>query len=80
MGVYAGTPAYSAPEQLRRDFLDRLPNEAVQGPSRDDWGSTDAATAQYWGQRTAAFHGITTWSPTANWPDSWVSPPTTSLS
>jgi len=51
---------------IARDFLDRLPNEAVQGPSRDDWGSTDAATAQYWGQRTAAFHGITTWSPTVD--------------
>ena len=31
---------------------------------RVDWGSKDAATAAYWAQRTAAFHGIVTWSPT----------------
>lgn len=51
---------------IARDFLDRLPNDAVQGPSRSDWGSTDAATAGYWAQRTAAFHGVTTWSPTVD--------------
>ncbi|MFP6771641.1 MAG: FAD-dependent oxidoreductase [Alphaproteobacteria bacterium] len=49
---------------LARDILDRLPKDAVQGPERSDWGSADAATARYWAQRTAAFHGITTWSPT----------------
>ncbi|MDA1097359.1 MAG: FAD-dependent oxidoreductase [Proteobacteria bacterium] len=49
---------------IAHDFLDRLPADAVQGPPRADWGSSDAATAAYWGQRTAAFHGITTWSPT----------------
>jgi hypothetical protein len=46
------------------DLMDRLPKEAVQGPQRGDWGSRDAATAAYWAQRTAAFHGIVTWSPT----------------
>ncbi len=51
---------------LARDFMDRLPKDAVQGPTRADWGSADAATAAYWGQRTAAFHGITTWSPTVD--------------
>ena len=51
---------------IARDFLDRLPDDAVQGPSRTDWGSSDAATASYWAQRTAAFHGITTWSPTVD--------------
>ncbi len=51
---------------IAHDFLDRLPGEAVQGPPRGDWGSADAATAAYWGQRTAAFHGITTWSPTVD--------------
>jgi hypothetical protein len=29
-----------------------------------DWGRADAATAAYWKERTAAFHGIVTWSPT----------------
>jgi hypothetical protein len=44
--------------------MDRLPKEAIQGPGRADWGSKDAATAAYWAQRTAAYHGIVTWSPT----------------
>jgi hypothetical protein len=51
---------------IAHDFLDRLPTDAVQGPPRSDWGSQDAATARYWGQRTASFHGITTWSPTVD--------------
>ena len=49
---------------IAHDYLDRLPSEAKQGPARSDWGSTDAATAAYWRQRTAAFHDIVTWSPT----------------
>jgi hypothetical protein len=49
---------------IAADLMDRLPKEAVQGPKNIDWGSRDAATAAYWAQRTAAFHGIVTWSPT----------------
>ncbi len=48
------------------DYLDRLPKDAVQGPPRADWGSKDAATAAYWAQRTAAYHGIVTWAPTVD--------------
>jgi hypothetical protein len=48
------------------DILDRLPKNAVMGPPRPDWGSRDAATAAYWRQRTAAFKGIVTWSPTVD--------------
>ena len=44
--------------------MERLPKDAIQGPQRADWGSKDAATAAYWAQRTAAYHGIVTWSPT----------------
>lgn len=51
---------------IAHDFLERLPGEAVQGPARGDWGSADAASAAYWGQRTASFHGIVTWSPTVD--------------
>jgi hypothetical protein len=51
---------------IARDIMDRLPKDAIQGPSRSDWGSADAATAAYWAQRTAAFHGIVTWSPTVD--------------
>ncbi len=49
---------------LASEFMERLPKEAIQGPPRTDWGNRDAATAAYWAQRTAAYHGIVTWSPT----------------
>jgi len=49
---------------IARDIFDRLPTDAVQGPPRNDWGSSDVATAAYWAQRTSAFHGIVTWAPT----------------
>ena len=49
---------------IAHDLMDRLPKDAIQGPPRDAWGSKDAATAAYWAQRTAAYHGIVTWSPT----------------
>ena len=46
------------------DYLDRLPKDAVMGPSRSDWGSKDGKTTAYWKQRAAAYKGIVTWSPT----------------
>lgn len=46
------------------ELFDRLPAEAVAGPARADWGSQDAAKAAHWSQRTAAYHGVVTWSPT----------------
>jgi len=46
------------------ELFDRLPPEAVAGPDPADWGSTDPAKAAHWSQRTAAYHGIVTWSPT----------------
>jgi hypothetical protein len=49
---------------LACDYLDRLPKEAVMGPSLADWGSKDEATAAYWRQRSAAFKGTVTYSPT----------------
>jgi FAD dependent oxidoreductase len=49
---------------LANEFMDRLPKDAIQGPRPADWGNRDAATAAYWAQRTAAYHGIVTWSPT----------------
>jgi len=48
------------------EIMDRLPREAVAGPARKDWGSRDAASAAHWAQRTAAFHGTVTWSPTVD--------------
>ncbi len=49
---------------LAEEFMARLPQNAIQGPPHRDWGSRDAQTAAYWAQRTAAYHGIVTWSPT----------------
>ncbi len=46
------------------ELFERLPPDAVAGPGRDEWGSTDPAKAAHWSQRTAAYHGIVTWSPT----------------
>jgi len=46
------------------ELFDRLPAEAIAGPAREDWGSQDAAKAAHWSQRTAAYHGVVTWSPT----------------
>ncbi len=51
---------------LAEELMDRLPKDAIQGPPHADWGSRDAATAAYWAQRTAAYHGIVTWSPTVD--------------
>jgi FAD dependent oxidoreductase len=46
------------------ELFDRLPADAVAGPSRAEWGSRDPAKAGYWSNRTAAYHGVVTWSPT----------------
>lgn len=46
------------------ELFARLPADAVAGPVREDWGSQDAAKAAHWSQRTAAYHGVVTWSPT----------------
>jgi hypothetical protein len=49
---------------IAEELMDRLPPDAVAGPPREDWGSQDAAKAAHWSQRTAAYHGVVTWSPT----------------
>lgn len=46
------------------EILDRLPADAIAGPAREEWGSREAARAAHWSHRTAAYHGIVTWSPT----------------
>ncbi|MCW8086185.1 FAD-dependent oxidoreductase [Sabulicella glaciei] len=48
------------------EFLSRLPPGAVSGPPPAAWGARDAASAAWWGQRTAAFHGTVTHSPTCD--------------
>ncbi|MSQ55153.1 MAG: FAD-dependent oxidoreductase [Betaproteobacteria bacterium] len=49
---------------IAADIFARLPKDAVAGPPREDWGSRDPARAAHWAPRTAAFHGVVTWSPT----------------
>jgi 2-polyprenyl-6-methoxyphenol hydroxylase-like FAD-dependent oxidoreductase len=46
------------------EIFNRLPADAIAGPDQVDWGSQDADKAAHWSQRTAAYHGIVTWSPT----------------
>ncbi len=49
---------------IATDLIARLPKDAVAGPPRGLWGNRDEATAAYWRERTAAYHGVVTWSPT----------------
>jgi 2-polyprenyl-6-methoxyphenol hydroxylase-like FAD-dependent oxidoreductase len=46
------------------ELMTRLPPDGIAGPSPDEWGSRDPLRAAFWAQRTAAFHGMVTWSPT----------------
>ena len=46
------------------ELFDRLPPGSVAGPGPEEWGSTNAERAVHWSMRTAAYHGIVTWSPT----------------
>jgi FAD dependent oxidoreductase len=46
------------------ELLERLPPDAVAGPLPEEWGLRDPTRAAYWSLRTAAFHGVVTWSPT----------------
>jgi predicted GIY-YIG superfamily endonuclease len=62
--VFAEFSGQRVIEGIAAELIDRLPRGAVAGPPRADWGSADAATAAYWKERTAAFHGIVAWSPT----------------
>ena len=47
-----------------QEIFERLPADAVAGPARAEWGSRDPARAAHWSHRTAAYHGVVTWSPT----------------
>ena len=49
---------------VAEELLNALPADAVAGPPPADWGSRDPARAAHWQPRTAAFHGVVTWSPT----------------
>ena len=61
MSDWSGTQVIAG---IASDIFDRLPKDAVMGPSRPEWGSTDPEPVAYWKERTAAYKGIVTWSPT----------------
>jgi len=48
------------------EIMARLPKEAVAGPERGEWGSREPSRAAHWSLRTAAYHGVVTWSPTVD--------------
>lgn len=48
---------------LGNELLERLPDDALLGPDKVDWGSRDAAHVARWKPRFSAFHDIVTWAP-----------------
>ena len=48
---------------LGEELLDRLPEDAILGPTREQWGSRDEQLAHQWTRRYSAFHGTVTWAP-----------------
>ncbi len=51
---------------LAEELISRLPASEIAGPPPSEWGSRDHQRAAFWQQRTSAFHGIVTHSPTLN--------------
>ena len=51
-------------QRRRRRIHGTLAQGRNPGPTARRLGNREAATAAYWAQRTAAYHGIVTWSPT----------------
>lgn len=48
------------------EVLDRMPREALLGPPDELWGSTDPHLVEYWQDRSCAFNGTVTFSPTVD--------------
>lgn len=63
MTDWQGTPVIRG---VGEELIARLPAAEVAGPPRTAWGTRDADTAAWWALRTAAFHGVVTWSPTVS--------------
>jgi hypothetical protein len=45
------------------EIMDRLPEDAVAGAPRDQWGSTEPDAVAHWRERLSAFRDVVTWSP-----------------
>lgn len=63
MTDWSGAPVIRG---LGEEIIARLPVAEVAGPPRAEWGARDQATSAWWAARTAAFHGVVTWSPTVS--------------
>jgi hypothetical protein len=48
---------------LAEEMLDRLPDHAIRGPDRAQWGSRDEELVSQWAPRHSAFHGTVAWAP-----------------
>ncbi len=48
---------------LAEELLDRLPRDAINGPSKDQWGSRDETIVSQWAPRYSAFHGTVAYAP-----------------
>jgi len=51
---------------IANDILERIPDDDVLGPPPELWGSRDEDMVAYWRDRTNAFQGTVTWSPTVD--------------
>jgi len=48
---------------LAEELIDRLPRDAIRGPSRSLWGSREEDAVAAWAPRASAHHGVVTWAP-----------------
>lgn len=48
---------------IAEEILDRLPKDAIKGPSKALLGSRDEAAVNEWAPRASAHHGTVTWAP-----------------
>lgn len=60
MTDWAGEPVIAG---LGQELLDRLPPDALLGPSQCEWGARDIESLARWKPRLAAFHDTVTFSP-----------------
>lgn len=51
---------------IANDILERIPDDDVLRPPPELWGSRDEDQVAYWQDRTNAFQGTATWSPTVD--------------
>lgn len=48
------------------DLLEQLPQSALLGAPKNLWGSKEPEAVEYWRDRSSAYRGVVTWSPTVD--------------